>query len=150
MPRPASRCLVIGLDGATFDLLDPLMQAGDLPFLRSLAQGSRARLTSVYPPKTIPAWYSFATGQDPGSLGIFGFTEPDGGPGRSRLVQTFRPAEAVWDHLSRVGVPVGVLNFPLRAGYPLNGFLVPGMISENPPTFPETLRASLEQELGET
>jgi predicted AlkP superfamily phosphohydrolase/phosphomutase len=145
------RFLVLGLDGGTFDLLNPWMEAGDLPFLASLVRGgASAPLASVYPPKTIPAWYSFATGQDPGSLGIFGFTEPDGGPGRSRLVQTFRPAEAVWDHLSRVGVPVGVLNFPLRAGYPLNGFLVPGMISENPPTFPETLRASLEQELGET
>ncbi|MCI4351464.1 MAG: alkaline phosphatase family protein [Thermoplasmata archaeon] len=144
------RFLVLGLDGGTFDLLTPWMESGELPFLASLVRGgASAPLASVYPPKTIPAWYSFATGQDPGSLGIFGFTEPDGGPGRSRLVQTFRPAEAVWDHLSRVGVPVGVLNFPLRAGYPLNGFLVPGMISENPPTFPETLRGTLERALGE-
>jgi predicted AlkP superfamily phosphohydrolase/phosphomutase len=42
-----------------------------------------------------------------------------------------------------------VLNFPLRAGYPLNGFLVPGMISDNAPTFPEALYATLERELGE-
>lgn len=149
MSRLGGRCLVIGLDGATFDLLDPLMQAGDLPFLAGLAASHRARLTSVFPPKTIPAWYSFATGQDPGELGIFGFTEPDGGPGRSRIVQTFRPAEAVWDRLSRQGVPVGVLNFPLRAGYPLNGFVVPGMLTERPVTYPEGLRGELEAALGE-
>ncbi|MCI4348718.1 MAG: alkaline phosphatase family protein [Thermoplasmata archaeon] len=150
MTVPAERVLVLGLDGGTFDLLDPWMQAGELPFLRSLSEsGLRAPLQSVYPPKTIPAWYSFATGQDPGALGIFGFTEPDGGPGKSKIVQTFRPVEAVWDLLSRRGVRVGVLNFPLRAGYALNGFVVPGMLSENPPTYPPGLRESLEAATGE-
>lgn len=143
------RHLVLGLDGATFDLLDPLIQAGDLPFLARVAsEGARARLESVYPPKTIPAWYSFATGRDPGELGIFGFTEPDGGPGRSKIVQTFRPAEALWDRLSRRGIRVGVLNFPLRAGYSLNGFIVPGMLSERPATYPPSLRDELERALG--
>jgi len=139
------RVLVLGLDGGTFDLLDPWMKAGELPFLKSLsARGIRAPLTSVFPPKTIPAWYSFATGQDPGSLGIFGFTEPDGGPGRSRIIQTYRPVEALWDRLSRAGATVGVLNFPVGAGYPLNGFVVPGMLSEDAATYPEGLRRSLE------
>ena len=36
MNAPRRRVLVLGLDGGTFDLLDPLMQAGELPFLRSL------------------------------------------------------------------------------------------------------------------
>ena len=150
MNAPPRRFLVIGLDGGTFDLLDPLMAAGDLPFLRSLSEGGlRAPLRSVFPPKTIPAWYSFATGLDPGGLGIFGFTEPDGGPGRSRLVQTFRPAEGVWDLLSRDGVRVGVLDFPLRAGYPLHGFVIPGMLSERPSTYPVDLLERLEAHLGE-
>jgi predicted AlkP superfamily phosphohydrolase/phosphomutase len=143
------RVLVLGLDGGTFDLLDPWMKAGELPFLKSLsARGIRAPLTSVFPPKTIPAWYSFATGQDPGSLGIFGFTEPDGGPGRSRIIQTYRPVEALWDRLSRAGATVGVLNFPVGAGYPLNGFVVPGMLSEDAATYPEGLRRSLEEAVG--
>src|ERR1700674_4834307 len=150
MVPPRRRFLVIGLDGGTFDLLDPLMAAGELPFLAGLARtGLRAPLRSVFPPKTIPAWYSFATGLDPGSLGIFGFTEPDGGPGKSKLIQTFRPAEAIWDLLSRNGVRVGVLNFPLRSGYPIHGFVVPGMLSEDPPTFPTDLLSRLEKELGE-
>jgi predicted AlkP superfamily phosphohydrolase/phosphomutase len=149
MPGGHRRVLVLGLDGGTFDLLDPWMKAGELPFLKSLAaRGVRAPLTSVFPPKTIPAWYSFATGQDPGALGIFGFTEPDGGPGKSRIVQTYRPVEALWDRLSRSGSTVGVLNFPVRDGYALNGFVVPGMISENASTYPEGLRASLEKEVG--
>ncbi|HEV2449501.1 MAG TPA: alkaline phosphatase family protein [Thermoplasmata archaeon] len=150
MLRSPSRVLVLGLDGGTFDLLDPWFAAGELPYLRSLAtEGLSARLTSVYPAKTIPAWYSFATGLDPGALGVFGFTAPDGGPGRSRIVQTFRPAEAVWDALSRRGRRVGVVNFPLRSGYPVNGFFLPGMLTDRPNTHPAELRSELEEELGE-
>ena len=151
MTRSARRFLVLGLDGATFDLLDPWMAAGELPFLRSLTErGLRAPLESVLPAKTIPAWYSFATGLDPGRLGIYGFTEPDGGPGKSKIVQTFRPAEAFWDRLSREGATVGVVNFPLRAGYPIHGFVLPGMLTDDPPTFPEDLRTSLPEALGES
>jgi len=149
MRSPRRRFLVLGLDGGTFDLLDPLMEAGELPFLRSLVhRGVRAPLRSVYPAKTIPAWYSFATGKDPGELGIFGFTEPDGRPGRSRLVQSFRPAEAVWDRLSRVGAKVGVLNFPMRSAYPLHGFVVPGMFSTDPVPYPKSVRAEIQQTIG--
>jgi predicted AlkP superfamily phosphohydrolase/phosphomutase len=149
LASPGRRFLVLGLDGGTFELLDPLMESGDLPFLRSLARsGVRAPLRSVYPAKTIPAWYSFATGLDPGELGIFGFTEPDGGPGRSKLVQSFRPAEAVWDRLSRTGRRVGVVNFPLWAGYPVHGFILPGMFSRSAPTYPGSLRAEVEGEIG--
>ncbi len=149
MARSSRRFLVLGLDGGTFDLLDPLMEAGELPFLRSLVRGGlRAPLTSVYPAKTIPAWYSFATGKDPGELGIFGFTEPAGGPGQSKFVQTFRPAEAIWDRLSRIGVKVGVLNLPLRTGYPLHGFVVPGFFAEESETFPREIRREVEQALG--
>jgi len=149
MSGSARRYLVLGLDGGTFDLLDPLMEAGELPFLRSLVQkGARAPLRSVYPAKTIPAWYSFATGKDPGELGIFGFTEPGEGPGRSRLVQSFRPQEAFWDRLSRLGKKVGVLNFPIATPYPLHGFVLPGMLSERPSTYPTGLRDEVEAAIG--
>jgi predicted AlkP superfamily phosphohydrolase/phosphomutase len=149
MSGPARRVLVLGLDGGTFDLLDPLMEAGELPFLKSLvARGVRAPLTSVYPAKTIPAWYSFATGRDPGELGVFGFAEPTEAPGQSRLVRSFRPVEAFWDRLSRLGVEVGILNFPMLTGYPLHGFVLPGMLSETAVTYPKDLRAEVERTLG--
>ncbi len=149
MTPPDRRFLILGLDGGTFDLLDPLMEAGDLPFLQSMVKrGVRAPLTSVYPAKTIPAWYSLATGRDPGELGIYGFTEPTARPGESKLVSTFRPAEAMWDRLSRQGVKVGVVNFPLLAGYPLHGFVVPGMFSQQVTTYPREVRDELEGTIG--
>ncbi len=149
MAGPTRRFLVLGLDGGTFDLLDPLMEAGELPFLASLVhRGVRAPLRSVYPAKTIPAWFSFATGRDPGELGIFGFAEPGKSPGRSKLVQSFRPNEAFWDRLSRRGSKVGVLNFPMASSYPLHGFVLPGMLSERSATFPRDLRAEVEEAIG--
>ena len=151
MKGPSRRVLVLGLDGGTFDLLDPLMEAGELSFLRSLAaKGVRAPLRSVYPAKTIPAWYSFATGRDPGELGVFGFAEPTEEPGRSSLVRSFRPIEAFWDRLSRVGIKVGIVNFPVLSGYPLHGFVLPGMLSEGAVTYPRTLRSEVEAALGAT
>ncbi len=64
---PARRFLVLGLDGGTFELLDPLMEAGDLPFLRSMAKsGVKAPLTSVYPAKTIPRLVLVRHGSRPG------------------------------------------------------------------------------------
>ena len=60
--------VLIGLDGATFTVLDPLMERGVMPFLalRSTERGVRAPLRTVMPPLTPPAWTSLMTGKRPG------------------------------------------------------------------------------------
>jgi len=73
------RVLVIGLDGATWDLLMPLADEGFLPTLRKVMDsGSYGELESTIPPVTGPAWASFATGKNPGKTGIFDFLLPKG------------------------------------------------------------------------
>jgi predicted AlkP superfamily phosphohydrolase/phosphomutase len=68
------RALLIGLDGATFDVLDRLVAEGTMPFLGTLmSSGSSARLRTVVPPLTPPAWTSLVTGVPPGRHGIFDF-----------------------------------------------------------------------------
>ena len=53
------RTVLIGLDGATFTVLDPLMDEGVMPFLKSfVAKGVRAHLLSTPNPLTPPAWTS--------------------------------------------------------------------------------------------
>ncbi|HSE36292.1 MAG TPA: alkaline phosphatase family protein, partial [Blastocatellia bacterium] len=38
----STRTIIIGLDGATFDLIDPLVEAGELPTLkRIMSEGVR-------------------------------------------------------------------------------------------------------------
>ena len=72
-----NKVIVIGLDGATWDLLMPLAKEGFLPVLRKLIEGgSYGELESTIPPVTAPAWASFATGKNPGKTGIYDFLFP--------------------------------------------------------------------------
>ena len=49
----SKRTLLIGLDGATFDILDPLMRDGVMPFLKTFIEtGVRAELRTVIPALT--------------------------------------------------------------------------------------------------
>ncbi len=77
-----ARALLLGLDGATFKLIDAL---GDrLPNLARLSrQGVRAVLRSTTPPMTLPAWSSIITGVGPGTHGIYDFVRRS--PGRYAL-----------------------------------------------------------------
>src|SRR3954453_2482818 len=74
MSRGGAQTILVGLDGATFDVLDRLVAEGTMPFLGSLlAGGCSARLRTVVPPLTPAAWTSLATGGPPGRHGIFDF-----------------------------------------------------------------------------
>ena len=72
------RLAIVGLDGATWDIINPLMEAGKLPNLQQLvAEGSSGPLESVIPPVTAPAWATMLTGCDPGEHGVFAMTIQD-------------------------------------------------------------------------
>jgi predicted AlkP superfamily phosphohydrolase/phosphomutase len=78
------RALVLGLDGASPELLRTLAEAGRLPNLaRWMAGGAFAPLASTLPAMTFPAWSSFWTGLAPGRHGLFDFTQKL--PGRYAL-----------------------------------------------------------------
>lgn len=74
MTKAGARTLIVGLDGATWDLADRLMAEGRMPTLSRLVQeGARAPLNSTTPPMTLPSWSSMLTGCNPGRHGIFDF-----------------------------------------------------------------------------
>jgi predicted AlkP superfamily phosphohydrolase/phosphomutase len=125
-----ARALVIGLDGATFDLIEPWKEA--LPHLaRLMDAGVWCRLRSTVPPVTFPAWTSLATGVNPGRHGIFDFTQRVAGTYRVEFVNaTYRQQPSVWHLLSQAGRRVGVMGLP--AAYPpeaVNGFFISGFDS---------------------
>ena len=122
-----TKLLIIGLDGATFDLIEPW--ADELPHLaRLMREGAWGRLRSTVPPATFPAWTSFMTGVDPGQHGVFDFTRRVPGAYRVEFVNaTHRRVPTLWRILSDAGLRVGVLGVP--ATYPpehLNGFQISG------------------------
>jgi predicted AlkP superfamily phosphohydrolase/phosphomutase len=72
------RTVVFGLDGAHFELIEPWVEAGDLPNLkRAMEAGVTADLESVLPPVTSPNWKSYLTGKNPGQFGIYWWENVD-------------------------------------------------------------------------
>ncbi len=122
-----NRVLIIGLDGASPHLIRRWQE--DLPHLNHLITGGASgTLWSVVPPRSVPAWYCFATGMNPAKLGVFGFSQRRPGTYDYTFANfSYCRAPAFWEWLSERGVHVGVLfvpgTFPPR---PVNGFLVSG------------------------
>ncbi len=126
------RVLVVGLDGATLDLIEPWANAGILPtFKRLMDEGVWGALRSTLPPITGPAWTSFATGTNPGKHGVYDFLGRQ--PGTYRLSSfnaTRRHGASLWRILSQAGKKVGVLNVPLTyPPEPVDGFVVAGLLT---------------------
>lgn len=122
-----NRVLIFGLDGCTFDLLDPWIERGYLPNLKKMKdQGTAGRLRSTYPPVTGPAWVSFMTGKNPGKHGIYEFLVRKPGSYQEFPVNADnRDGQTLWEILSARGFRVAVLNVPMT--YPpqqVNGVLI--------------------------
>ncbi len=124
------RVLAIGIDGATFDLIYPWTERGDLPNLaRLMSEGAHGVLKSTLPPVTSPAWPTFATGKNPGKHGVFDFIHPLGGQFELVNASSLRTA-TLWDILSLAGRKVGIMNVPVTyPPKPVNGFVIGGMLS---------------------
>ncbi len=121
------KVLVLGLDGCTFDLLDPWMEKGFLPNLKKIKEeGTTGRLRSTYPPVTGPAWVSFMTGKNPGKHSIYEFLVRKPGSYQEFPVNADnRDGQTLWEILSAQGYRVAVLNVPMT--YPpqkVNGVLI--------------------------
>jgi predicted AlkP superfamily phosphohydrolase/phosphomutase len=151
------KVMVLGLDGATWDVLEPLIQSGLLPNLARLReQGSSGVLNSVFPPLSPVAWTGVMTGKNSGKHGVFEFVEHGHDPlgGRvngSRSIQ----AKLLWEIAAQHGkktVAGGVpMSYPPRPadrfpGFFLGDFLSPASakdFSSDPGLF-----AELEKEVG--
>lgn len=146
--QPVREVYVIGIDGGTFRIIDPLMDRGELPAFRHIVEnGVRSVLHSTIPANSAVAWSSFMTGKNPGKHGVFGFISYS--PARDRLTLTngsYVKSRTLWDIASEAGRSVAVLNVPLTyPPKPVNGLLVSGMDASSlknltyPPEFGEEL-----------
>ena len=125
----SNKLVLIGLDGAAFRVLQPLIAAGVMPTLaRFLREGASGTLLSTHPPVTCPAWPTMFTGVNPAKHGIFSFTCRGGrrrGPHTASLLDVHAPT--IWELLGNAGRRVGVMNVPITfPAQPVNGFMVSG------------------------
>jgi predicted AlkP superfamily phosphohydrolase/phosphomutase len=148
------KVLIIGLDGATFDLMRPWMAQGDLPNLARMArEGSHGELTSTIHPITGAAWPSFMTGVQQGKHSVYDFIRRT--PNGYNFVLTNADdiaAPTVFDLVSQHGRHVIALNvpvtFPPRA---VNGIMVSGLFAQPAPAiaYPRSVYRDLVRILGE-
>lgn len=154
-PSRSSKVLVIGLDGATFDLIKPWAAEGYLPtFSRLLQDGAHGTLRSTIPPMTAPAWTSFATGTNPGQHRLYDWIA------RESDSYHFSPVTAldattptIYTLLSQAGRRVCALNVPMTyPPVPVNGVMVSGIpapSTRNNITYPTGLYQDILQAVGD-
>lgn len=108
-----NKVLLLGLDGASFDLLMPWINEGHLPVLRKLiGEGVHGTVKSTIPCVTCPALPAIYTGMNPGNLGVFSFQNPDGSIVSSSRIQY----KSIWNYMSENGKKAFISN--LRTTFP--------------------------------
>ena len=130
MPKTVDRVLVLGLDGATWTVLDPMRQRGLMPNLDAyLARSASGTLRSIIPPVTTAAWTTMMTGCGPARHGVFDHRYYDAAEGRMKVNHSGRiRVPTVWHLLSGTGGRSSALNVP--GVYPplkVRGIVVSGM-----------------------
>jgi predicted AlkP superfamily phosphohydrolase/phosphomutase len=128
------KILVIGLDGVSWNVLNPLIEMGLMPNLKKLKnEGVHGDLKSSNPPVTYPAWKCYSTGKDPSQLGVYWWMNVDI---RNRKIKinnssSFKGKD-IWDYLGEIGKRTIVINMPCT--YPakkINGIMISGPPSPN-------------------
>lgn len=128
MSKP--RVVIFGIDGATFDVVSPLIEQGRLPHLASiLKRGAGLPLRSTVPPVTAPAWVSFMTGTNPARHGFFHFLTDShrdydqGTPLNSGDIRE----KTLWQVLTEQGRKMMLIGVPFTyPPTPINGYMVVG------------------------
>lgn len=118
--------VVIGLDGADWNIIDPLLQQGKLPHLEGLIrEGSWGVLETFRPTKSPVVWTSIATGKTMLKHGILDYSFVAKNDIEVPYSGGERRVKAFWNILSEREYTVGVINwfctFPPEE---VNGYLV--------------------------
>ncbi|MCM8798857.1 MAG: alkaline phosphatase family protein, partial [Candidatus Omnitrophica bacterium] len=117
------RIVILGFDGLSPSLIEPMMAEGKLPNFSHLKKiGSYKQILSTNPPQSPVAWSGFSTGKNPGKNGVYDFIVRD--PKNYNLALSFSKIEkgrakkvlktkSLWHYASQVRVPLVILSLPV-------------------------------------
>jgi predicted AlkP superfamily phosphohydrolase/phosphomutase len=156
------KVFILGIDGATFDVIHPLINKGKLHnFNKVIECGTHGNLDSTIPPLSAPAWIGFMTGKNPGHYGAYHFrdidiTNPQNFTKIELINSSFYKGDTFFDYLGEIGYRVGLMTIPVT--YPpwkVNGFLVSGYPCPDPSvntnfTYPSKLSNEIPDNLNWT
>lgn len=105
------RTILIGIDGASPRVMEPMLASGELPNFAAIAdRGAWGKLRSELPLYSPRVWNSIATGKTPDQHGITAFVYEE--EGEKHLYESrHRRVPALWNILSAAGRTVGVVNW---------------------------------------
>ena len=137
------KSILIGIDGACWELLMPWIRDERLPFLSGVYRKSRSgTLMSTVPSATCPALPSMYTGMNPGNLGIMSYMK-----GTEAVTMKDVEYPKLWDYLDDQGLSSVIYN--VRFTYPpdkMDGVMVSGNpvpSEESPYIYPEIMKKRL-------
>lgn len=157
--NPDARVVMIMLDGASLDVIQPAVAAGRLPgFGRILDRGAVVHLATLRPTQAEPVWSAVATGRLPMSNGVRSaarYRVRAGAPAIELLpdycfaqalssigllqeepnTPASLRARPIWSIMGDHGVPVGVIGWPLtHPAAPVHGVMVSDRFHRLPPS----------------
>ncbi|NLV08387.1 nucleotide pyrophosphatase [Halomicrobium mukohataei] len=148
-----TKTIVIGLDGSNWPLICPWIDKGYLPnFAKLRNQGAYGISRSYLPPVTCPNWKCYASGKNPGKLGVYWWERIDTiGQSIHLPDATDFTSPEIWDYLNDAGKSAGVINLPMT--YPpreIDDFMIAGgpRSRERNYTKPEELQSEVEDRFG--
>ena len=157
--------MILGVNGAEWDIVRPLLVRGELPNLRHVIEnGVAGKLRTISAPNCPKVYSVIQTSRPPQQNGITGFTVA-GMPASTSMLR----AEPLWSILSRNGVSVGMANVPATFPVlPVHGYMISGMLTRGEScedgimcspklsqveggdaVYPKNLRAELLQAIGD-
>lgn len=126
-----ARLLIVGWDGADWEILDDLMARGEIPNVAAMVgEGLRADLASTTPAHSWSAWSTFLTGMHPAGHGVFDFVERHPDDPQRRIPVTSRAIRATTflETLSEAGHEVRCANVPVTfPPIPVRGRMIGGV-----------------------
>jgi len=130
--RSGPKACVFGIDGMPHTLLTRLMDQEVMPRAREIfGGGGLHRMKVTLPEVSAVSWPSFMTGRNPGTHGIYGFTEFEPRSYRIRFPGfSSLKVPTLWDRLGEGGKRSVVVNQP--STYPareIPGVLVSGFVA---------------------
>lgn len=122
---PAARVFIVAIDGGTWEVFDPLIEAGRMPNLAKLIEeGSRGVLRSMDPTASSIIWTTVATGKVPDKHGIRGFVAASESGALVPVSSNMRRTKALWNIASEARMTVGFLGWWVTwPAEPVRGFM---------------------------
>jgi len=117
------RLLLVGWDAADWRLLNPLLDAGDLPALNQLVEtGVVGDLASTIPLNTAAQWTSLATGKRPWRHGVTHSREYNQEKNQFHVItRSPRRVSSLWEILARQGLRGIAVGWPATHGSKVPG-----------------------------